>query len=160
MSKSQKPDAAAGAAQAAGAAPEAQPAPAPQGPLGVLAPFSDHQLAMVLTHEYPQTIALVLANLGDPRKAYAVLNGLPAELAVEVSERIAAISPVQPGVLEEVGAVIARELPAMGPAAPAQGLEALTTLLAASGEGADSALFKTIQNRNPSLAEKLLERIG
>jgi flagellar motor switch protein FliG len=66
-----------------------------------LSSVEHEQLAAVLADEHPQIIAAALAHT-PPQKAGAALGELPAELQLDVAERIARSRPVPREVLREV----------------------------------------------------------
>lgn len=136
-----------------------QQAEASRKPFASFDAFDDRQLTAILMHEHPQTLAMILRHMDDTEKAFAVLNSLPGDLAVDVAQRIADIDKIQPGVLEEVESVIVRELEAMGPMETSDGFDALSRMLASSGQATTSPMFKGIEDKHPELANRLKGRI-
>lgn len=136
-----------------------QQAEAPRKPFASFEAFDEKQLASVITHEHPQTIAMILRHMDDSAKAFAILNAMPGDLVVDVAQRISELRHIQPGVLEEVESVILRELEAMGPMDTSDGVDALSRMLASSGQATASPMFKGIENKHPELANRLKGRI-
>ena len=134
-------------------------ADAPRKPFASFDAYDDRQLASLIMHEHPQTIAMILRHMDDSAKAFAILNFMPGDLAVDVAQRISELRHIQPGVLEEVESVILRELKAMGPMDTSDGVDALSRMLASSGQATSSPMFKGIENKHPELANRLKGRI-
>lgn len=59
------------------------------------------QIAPFITHEHPQTIALILSQL-DTVQAAGVLNQLPESIQAEVTYRIATLDHITPAVLKQI----------------------------------------------------------
>ena len=53
-------------------------------------------IANFITHEHPQTIALILAHLEDPEQTATVLKELPENLQADVVYRMAILESIQP----------------------------------------------------------------
>ena len=87
-------------------------APAPDELLGGLSQADADSLAMVLTREQPQTVALLLSSIDRPL-ALAVMERLPAEQRPAILRRMATIESVAPEVLAEVGQALSGELRAV-----------------------------------------------
>ena len=71
-------------------------------------------IANFITHEHPQTIALILAHLEDPEQTATVLKELPENLQADVVYRMAILESIQPGVVSEIDEVLSREMQASG----------------------------------------------
>ncbi|MFH1569265.1 MAG: flagellar motor switch protein FliG, partial [Gemmatimonadota bacterium] len=59
------------------------------------------QLAPFISHEHPQTIALILSQL-DPAQAAGILAQLPERMQSDVAYRIATMENITPAVLKEI----------------------------------------------------------
>jgi flagellar motor switch protein FliG len=88
------------------------PPPPPDEVLGPVSQADPEALAMVLSREQAQTIALVLSSLESWRAA-GVMDRLPEKLRPDVLRRMATIESVAPEVLREVGQALSAELKAL-----------------------------------------------
>jgi len=79
----------------------------------VIANADARTLANFLSHEHPQTIAVILAKL-KTRQTSEVIGLLPMELQAEVVLRIADVDQVSPEVLKELDEAMKCELRSMG----------------------------------------------
>jgi flagellar motor switch protein FliG len=77
--------------------------------LGPAAQADPEALALILSREQPQTIALVLGAMESPR-ASTVMRLLPEALRPQVLRRLAGLEGVAPDVLREVGQGLSAEL--------------------------------------------------
>jgi flagellar motor switch protein FliG len=59
------------------------------------------QLAPFISHEHPQTIALILSQL-EPQQAAGILAQLPERIQAEVAYRIAVMENITPNVLKQI----------------------------------------------------------
>ena len=66
-------------------------------------------LARVLCNEHPQTGAIVISFF-DPKRAAAVLELFPQELAAQVVRRIATLGPIDPDIIHEISLTLREEL--------------------------------------------------
>jgi flagellar motor switch protein FliG len=82
-------------------------------PLETLQRAEPGKLAKFLEAEHPQTIALILGQLGD-RQASALLMSLPNEIRSEAVKRLANLRRFSPQMAEKVSYVLAQRLSAVG----------------------------------------------
>ncbi len=80
--------------------------------LGPLSQADSDSLAMVLSHEQPQTVALVLSSI-DALRAAETIEKLPERLRPDILRRMALIDSVAPEVLREIGQALTSELKAL-----------------------------------------------
>ncbi len=73
----------------------------PRGLFGQLSPAQAHWLSQLLSHERPQTIALVLSHL-SPECAGRVLVQFPPKFQVEIIRRLIDLEHTDPELLEEI----------------------------------------------------------
>jgi len=59
------------------------------------------QIAPFISHEHPQTIALILSQL-DPTQAAGILSNLPQRMQADVAYRIATMENITPNVLKQI----------------------------------------------------------
>ncbi len=77
--------------------------------LGPVAQAEPEALAMVLAHESPQTVALVLSSV-DAARAAAVIDHMPERARPDILRRMAVIDSVAPEVLREICSALNTEL--------------------------------------------------
>ncbi|MBI3991692.1 MAG: flagellar motor switch protein FliG, partial [Candidatus Lambdaproteobacteria bacterium] len=116
-------------------------------------------IANFITHEHPQTIALILAHLEDPEQTATVLKELPENLQADVVYRMAILESIQPGVVSEIDEVLSREMQAAGAMGTAKvgGIEAVAEMLNSLDKSTETRILATIEESNPDLAEQIRE---
>ena len=82
-------------------------------PLETLQRAEPAKLARFLEAEHPQTIALILGQIGD-RQASALLMSLPQEIRSEAVKRLANLRRFSPAMADKVSSVLAQRLSAVG----------------------------------------------
>ncbi len=87
---------------------DAPPPPADE-VLGPVSQADPDSLAMVLAHEQPQTVALVLSSI-DVARASTVIEKMPERQRADILRRMAVIDSVAPEVLREIGQALSSEL--------------------------------------------------
>jgi len=113
-------------------------------------------ISNMLTHEHPQTGALILANL-DADQAGQVLALLPAKKREEIVYRLASTEDVLPSVLEELNMVIEEELRVgVGRnAVPVGGAGMVAEVLNSVGREVKDAILSSLESRNEKLTEEI-----
>lgn len=113
-------------------------------------------LANMLTHEHPQTGALIMANL-DADQAGQVLGLLPAKKREEVIYRMACTEDVSPSVLEELNTVIEEELRVgvSRNAVPVGGAGMVAEVLNTVGKEVKDTILASMESRNEKLTEEI-----
>lgn len=136
------------------------PPPPPDEVLGPIAHADPEALAMVLSRESPQTIALVLSSLESGR-AVAVIEDLPEELRASVLRRMATVESVAPEVLREVGQALAEELKAVvaGGMRRIDGKSAALEILRRRPSVEQYEVVARIEEDDPALADELRTRL-
>jgi len=116
-------------------------------------------IANFITHEHPQTIALILAHLEDPEQTATVLKELPENLQADVVYRMATLESIQPGVVSEIDEVLSREMQAAGAMGTSKvgGIEAVSEMLNSLDKSTETRILATIEESNPDLAEQIRE---
>ncbi len=99
-------------ADAAHRAFDDEPASPADEALGPVSQADPESLAMVLAHEQPQTVALVLSSI-DAARASAVIEKIPEKQRPDILRRMAVIDAVSPEVLHEIGQALSSELKAL-----------------------------------------------
>jgi flagellar motor switch protein FliG len=116
-------------------------------------------IANFITHEHPQTIALILAHLEDPEQTATVLKELPENLQADVVYRMATLESIQPGVVSEIDEVLSREMQQAGAMGTSKvgGIEAVAEMLNSLDKSTETRILATIEESNPDLAEQIRE---
>ena len=116
-------------------------------------------IANFITHEHPQTIALILAHLEDPEQTATVLKELPENLQADVVYRMAILESIQPGVVSEIDEVLSREMQASGAMGTSKvgGIESVAEMLNSLDKSTETRILATIEESNPDLAEQIRE---
>jgi flagellar motor switch protein FliG len=116
-------------------------------------------IANFITHEHPQTIALILAHLEDPEQTATVLKELPENLQADVVYRMAILESIQPGVVAEIDEVLSREMQAAGAMGTSKvgGIESVSEMLNSLDKSTETRILATIEESNPDLAEQIRE---
>ena len=113
-------------------------------------------IANMLSHEHPQTGALIMANL-DADQAGQVLGLLPAKKREEVMYRMACTEDVLPSVLEELNTVIEEELRVgVGRnAVPVGGAGMVAEVLNTVGKEVKDSILTSLEGKNEKLTEEI-----
>jgi len=113
-------------------------------------------IANMLSHEHPQTGALILANL-DADQAGQVLGLLNSKKREEVMYRMACTEDVLPSVLEELNTVIEEELRVgVGRnAVPVGGAGMVAEVLNTVGKEVKDTILSSLESRNEKLTEEI-----
>ncbi|MCZ6647182.1 MAG: flagellar motor switch protein FliG [SAR324 cluster bacterium] len=116
-------------------------------------------IANFITHEHPQTIALILAHLEDPEQTATVLKELPENLQADVVYRMSILESIQPGVVNEIDEVLSREMQASGAMGTSKvgGIESVAEMLNSLDKSTETRILATIEESNPDLAEQIRE---
>ena len=114
------------------------------------------QLLSFIQAEHPQTIALILSYL-DPDNAAPVLSGLPPEVQVDVSQRIAKMDRTSPEVIREVERVLEQKVSAVMTTEVEQagGIKNLVEVLNRVDRGTEKAIMENLEDSDPELADEV-----
>ena len=126
-------------------------------PLAGLQNLEPKLVAAFLSNEHPQTIALILAHLIDPKHTAKVINALPENLRADVIYRMAILKSIPPGVINEIEVVLKKQIEKMesNPSENIGGIESVADILDAMDKSAGDGIVKTIRASNPDLADSL-----
>jgi flagellar motor switch protein FliG len=113
-------------------------------------------LANMLSHEHPQTGALLMANL-EADQAGQVLALLPSKKREEVMYRMACTEDVSPNVLEELNTVIEEELRVgvSRNAVPVGGAGMVAEVLNTVGKDVKDTILASLEAKNEKLTEEI-----
>jgi len=106
-----------------------------------------------IRNEHPQTIAMILAHL-DPVKAADALVLFPDDVKKEVVMRIATLDNVSPEAIEEVEAVIKKEIKSLGAQAVQKvgGTHAVAEIINQMDKASEELIFEHMDEDDPDLA--------
>lgn len=122
-------------------------------PLQALQRAEPQKLARFLEGEHPQTIALVLGQLGE-RQASALLMMLSPELRADTVKRLAALRRFSPQMAEKVSALLAQRLKAVGEVGKRtySGFQSAADIMNVIDSSVAQEILATIESEEPELA--------
>jgi flagellar motor switch protein FliG len=122
-------------------------------PLESLQRADPAKLARFLETEHPQTIALILGQLGD-RQASALLVSLPSEVRAEAVKRLANLRRFSPEMAEKVSTLLAQRLKAVGEQGKRaySGFQSVADIMNCIDTTIAQEILVTIENDEPTLA--------
>lgn len=111
------------------------------------------KLAKFLEGEHPQTIALILGQLGD-RQASALLMSFPNETRAEAVKRLAALRRFSPEMAEKVSIVLSQRLKAVGEHGKRtySGFQSVADIMNCIDTTIAQEILTSIEDEEPSLA--------
>lgn len=113
-------------------------------------------LAGFIRSEHPQTIAVILAHL-PKGKAAEVVRQFPENLQYEVVLRLSNLDVIPPGIVEEIDAVLQREVLSTEGMEAKQlgGVESVAELLNNCDKSTEEHIFSRLEEDDPELAEQI-----
>ena len=122
-------------------------------PLESLQRAEPQKLARFLEGEHPQTVALVLGQLGD-RQASALLMCLPSETRAEAVKRLANLRRFSPEMAAKVSLVLSQRLKAVGEHGKKtySGFQSVADIMNCIDTTVAQEILETIEQEEPSLA--------
>ena len=122
-------------------------------PLESLQRADPQKLARFLEAEHPQTIALILGQLGD-RQASALLMSLPNEIRAEAVKRLANLRRFSPEMAEKVSTVLAQRLKNVGEQGKRtySGFQSVADIMNCIDTTVAQEILVDIENEEPTLA--------
>jgi flagellar motor switch protein FliG len=122
-------------------------------PLESLQRADPQKLARFLEAEHPQTIALILGQLGD-RQASALLMNLPNEVRAEAVKRLANLRRFSPEMAEKVSIVLAQRLKTVGEQGKRaySGFQSVADIMNCIDTTVAQEILADIENEEPTLA--------
>jgi flagellar motor switch protein FliG len=114
------------------------------------------QLLNFIQHEHPQTIALILAHLNAEHGA-TILSALPAEIQVDVAQRIAQMERATPDIIMEIEKVLERNIASVftQEMSAAGGVRAVAEMLNRVDRSTEKAIMEKLEETNPDLADEI-----
>ncbi|MCR4438157.1 MAG: flagellar motor switch protein FliG [candidate division KSB1 bacterium] len=125
-----------------------------QGSMKILEKLDPVQLVNFIQKEHPQTVALVLTQLGAEQAAF-VMSNLPEEIRSEVAYRYATMDRVSSDMIGEVQKVLKSRLELSVHGSELGGVKAAAEMLNFLGQSLERAILKDIGSRDPALAEEI-----
>ena len=122
-------------------------------PMESLQRADPQKLARFLESEHPQTIALILGQLGD-RQASALLMSLPSELRAEAVKRLANLRRFSPEMAERVSILLSQRLKAVGEQGKRaySGFQSVADIMNCIDTTVAQEILESIENEEPTLA--------
>jgi len=133
------------------------PAAADQGSgtqaLGVITAVRPAEARQVSGSEHPQTIALVLGQLGD-RQASALLMNLPNDTRAEAVKRLANLRRFSPELAEKVSTMLSQKLKTVGEQGKRaySGFQSVADIMNCIDTTVAQEILENIENEEPTLA--------
>ena len=137
---------------------------------GLCYPLQPKNLGKFLTHEHPQTVALILSHLSGPDEVVSALHSAfqesPRDLQADIFHRIATMGDIPPGVTKEINEVVSkalfqkREIP---PGEHPGSFERAVELLKLMDRSVQEGIFQEWANSNrydAEFSEKLKNRLS
>ncbi|MES2201114.1 MAG: flagellar motor switch protein FliG [candidate division FCPU426 bacterium] len=114
------------------------------------------QLLNFIQHEHPQTIALILAHLNSEHAA-TILSSLPAEIQVDVAQRIAQMERATPDIIMEIEKVLERNIASVftQEMSAAGGVRSVAEMLNRVDRSTEKAIMEKLEESNPDLADEI-----
>ena len=113
------------------------------------------QIAPFISHEHPQSIALILSQL-DADQASGILTQLPERLPPDVAYRIATMENIAPNVLKEMEMSLEETLKDMlGGNQDAGGPKVVADMLNLTGSSVEKNVLDNMENMDPNTAESV-----
>jgi len=118
------------------------------------------QLLSSIQSEHPQTIALILVYL-PPDVAAQVIAGLPPEIQIDVTKRIATMDRTTPEMVREVERVIEQKLSTVLSTEFSQvgGVESLVALLNRVDRATEKSILENLDETDPELADEIRKKM-
>jgi len=122
-------------------------------PIETLQRADPQKLARFLEGEHPQTIALILGQLGD-RQASALLMSLPNEVRSEAVKRLANLRRFSPEMAQRVSVVLSQRLKAVGEHGKRtySGFQSVADIMNCIDTTVAQEILENIENEEPTLA--------
>ena len=122
-------------------------------PLESLQRADPQKLARFLESEHPQTIALILGQLGD-RQASALLMSLPNDIRADAVKRLANLRRFSPEMAEKVSTVLSQKLKAVGEQGKRtySGFQSVADIMNCIDTTVAQEILENIENEEPTLA--------
>ena len=122
-----------------------------------LSKIKPQQLSDFITHEHPQTIALILAHM-DATEAADTISYFPDELRSEIAMRMAKLGDISPSVIKRVSAVLESKLESLASyKVEVGGTRAVADIFNRLGAKSSKATLSNIEQVDEELATQIKE---
>jgi flagellar motor switch protein FliG len=129
--------------------------PDQDGKIQALNDVAAEQVAPYISHEHPQTIALLLSQL-NPSQAAGILSMLPERMQPDVSYRMSTMENVTPDLLNEIEEALAASLAdILSGQAPVGGPKVTADILNRTGSSVERNVLNSLDKRDPEVAESV-----
>ncbi len=119
----------------------------------ILKNAAPEQIAPFISHEHPQTIALILSQL-DPVQAAGILAQLPERMQSDVAYRIATMENITPAVLKEIEEALEASLrDLLGGDQDVGGPKVVADILNLTGSSTEKNVLDLMDAQDPEVAE-------
>ncbi len=113
------------------------------------------QIAPLISHEHPQTIALILSQL-DPAQASGILAQLPERTQADVAYRIATMENITPNVIKQIETGLESSLrDLLGGNLDVGGAKVVADILNLSGSSVESKVLAQLDAQDPEVGEAI-----
>lgn len=131
-----------------------------EGALAHLQRSEVNDILRLVADEHPQVAALMLASL-SPRKAAAVLAGLPAPMRAQTALRVAKSEPMPPTVATRLAHALEHKASSLGleQAEVQAGRNTLVEILKHCDRATERTVLETLSQQDPDLGEYLRDRM-
>ena len=111
------------------------------------------QIAPFVSHEHPQTVALILSQL-DPAQASGILGNLPARMQADVAYRIATMENITPNVIKQIEESLEASLrDLIGGNQDVGGPKVIADVLNLTGSSVEKNVLDQMDGQDPQVAE-------
>jgi flagellar motor switch protein FliG len=119
----------------------------------ILKNVNAQQIAPFISHEHPQTIALILSQL-ESEQASGILSHLPERLQADVAYRIATMENITPNVLQQIEESLEANLrDILGGNQDVGGPKVVADILNLTGSSVEKSVLENMDALDPEIAE-------
>lgn len=125
-------------------------------PFGFIGTTDVDLLYTLISHEHPQTIAMILSYL-DSNVAAHILSKLNEKVRVDIVERISAMDRIHPDFLKKVEEVVEEKIKGASASeyTASGGVETVAEILNISSRSLEKQVIESLEKKNPALAEAI-----
>jgi flagellar motor switch protein FliG len=129
-------------------------------PFSLVRKTDPKQLVNFISHEHPQTIALILSYL-DADQGSVVLSSLPDEQQADIARRIAMMERTAPEIVRQVESVLEQKLSSLVDQnfTSVGGVGTLVDILNRVDRGTEKTILETLEMEDRELAEEIRKRM-
>ena len=121
----------------------------------ILRNVSPDQIAPFISHEHPQTVALILSQLESPQAA-GILAQLPERMQADVAFRLATMENITPNVIKEIEDALEDSLrDILGGDQDVGGPKVVADILNLTGSSVEKHVLEQMDGQDPEVAESI-----